>query len=583
LDISGLFFYYLAPKSQLTLQKFKRWGCSLSSIKSLILGCILVGVFLTGAASLGVAWYYNSKEFSNGLVQKARTVHLRLSEVAKFVAGQGGLTRIISEYTEQYKSSDQLTAEDKIVILNQVPVYASMEIGNRNAEKDQYSFRVFSSHPRNKKNEATSEELAIFNEFEKEPDLDEVIRETDELVTVYKPVRLSKAQGCLTCHGDQATSPWGNGKDILGYPMENWTDGRLHGVFAVIQNKNQAMAAQAALGKANSNLVMGFLILLAGIVSFGIGFLLVNPRINKLKNVFLSLTKQLQELTASQDHLSKSSSSLSSSSHQQAAATEEVASALEEVRSMVERNTESANAAAQSILGGAEKTRQIEELANSMSEKIEELGGGLSEVLNQLQAGNQQMEEIEGMIKNISNQTQIVNDIAFQTKILSFNASVEAARAGDHGKGFAVVAQQVGELAALSSRASSQITELLTSSTSKVEKTRQQWSAQAIDIESAISHRVQDGLEATKAAVEEISNLNELVNVISSNVIQISKASEEQAQGVSEINKAISEISSTTQLNASTASQVDQESVNIRKAVNSLEGLGEDLSSIIAG
>ena len=46
-------------------------------------------------------------------------------------------------------------------------------------------------------------------------------------------MRLSEKQGCLECHGDPKTSPWGNGKDILGYPMENYKDNELEGLFII--------------------------------------------------------------------------------------------------------------------------------------------------------------------------------------------------------------------------------------------------------------------------------------------------------------------------------------------------------------
>ncbi len=60
--------------------------------------------------------------------------------------------------------------------------------------------------------------------------------------------------------------------------------------------------------------------------------------------------------------------------------------------------------------------------------------------------------------------------VRHNSKLLSFNASVEAARAGDHGKGFAVVTEEVGNLAQMSGQASTEIYEILESSISSVEK-----------------------------------------------------------------------------------------------------------------
>ena len=64
----------------------------------------------------------------------------------------------------------------------------------------------------------------------------------------------------------------------------------------------------------------------------------------------------------------------------------------------------------------------------------------------------------------------MINDIVFQTKLLSFNASVEAERAGEHGKGFAVVAQEVGNLATMSGESAEEITKILDESVKMVQK-----------------------------------------------------------------------------------------------------------------
>jgi methyl-accepting chemotaxis protein len=555
----------------------------MKSIKGLIIGCITIAIVLVGSISLGIAYYYNKVEFSNGLVQKARTIHLRLSEIAKFVATQGGLGRTIEFYKEKYKNPEDLTDQDKQEILNQVPIYAAIVVGNANAGQDQYSFRIFSRDPRNKENKATDAELLILDRFQTDQSLPEIVEETSEKITVFKPVRISKSQGCLTCHGDPATSPWGNGKDILGYKMENWDDGRLHAVFAVVQNKNEAIKAQAAAGKTDSTGVMAIAIFVCSFIILFLSIMLVTPRVARLQVIFNNLREQLVLLIKSQRSLDEVSSSLSSSSTEQAAATEEVASALEEVRSMVERNSEGANTANKNASECADKASQLSDLSQDMSGKIEDLGKTITEVNEQLKTGVQKMGDIESMMSHISNQTKIVNDIAFQTKILSFNASVEAARAGDQGKGFAVVAQQVGELAALSSKAAKEISELLKESSQKVSEAMAEWVQQAQEIEQMSTVRISEGLEVTQMTVAEIQNLSDLVNSISGNIMQIAEASKEQSQGVFEINKAIGEISTSTQANATSANNVEQATKLIGDSCDNITNLGDDLKEVIEG
>src|SRR5690606_3309812 len=132
----------------------------------------------------------------------------------------------------------------------------------------------------------------------------------------------------------------------------------------------------------------------------------------------------------------------------------------------------------ESVEKTAEAVHQIEQMANSTSinamesktisnktktvahegleamKKLIEAFGKIKEsnnlMFSQIENYNQQLSEIVNSIQEIESKTQIINDIVFQTKLLSFNASVESARAGEHGKGFAVVAEEVGNLASMS-------------------------------------------------------------------------------------------------------------------------------------
>lgn len=188
---------------------------------------------ICASTSIGVALYFAHTDLKKGIEEKASTIHSRLEAATEFVALQGGLKPIVERMRGKYKSDAEMSDDDKLDVLKQVPIFAAMKIGAKDAEAEGYRFRVFSDEPRKKDNQATDFEMQIFNKFLADEKLKKYVHDDGDSVTVYKPVRLSESQGCLTCHGAPETSPWGNGKDILGHKMENWKDGKLHGVFAI--------------------------------------------------------------------------------------------------------------------------------------------------------------------------------------------------------------------------------------------------------------------------------------------------------------------------------------------------------------
>lgn len=97
---------------------------------------------------------------------------------------------------------------------------------------------------------------------------------------------------------------------------------------------------------------------------------------------------------------------------------------------------------------------------------FEDLGGILFE-LNEL---GKEITELKENMKEVEEKSKSITDISFQAKLLSFNASVEAARAGDLGKGFAVVAEEVGNLANMSDKASKDVIQIITKNSEGLDK-----------------------------------------------------------------------------------------------------------------
>ncbi|MDG0816593.1 methyl-accepting chemotaxis protein [Bdellovibrio svalbardensis] len=496
-------------------------------LKVKILWTVAVACIMCAAVALGTAIHFNEVEFRKGLITKSRTIHSRLDAAAKFVANQGGLQPMIELYTKKYKSSLELTEEDKSIILQQVPIYAAMKIGMEDSEAQHYNFRVFSNEPRKKENAATFEEMKIFKQFEADVNLQEYVEDNGHKVTVYRPVRLKKSFGCFACHGDPATSPWGNGRDILGYRMEDWKDGKLHGVFAISNDIAETHKAATSDGGLSPTTYLGLFIFAGGLGALLLAAFVMNGPIAVLQRTTKVLGKSGEQLTSTANQIAESSQTLSQAAATQASSLEETVATMEELTSMVKVNSDSATKAA----ALAVSTRDI---ATKGEQEIKIL----IESINSISADSKKIAEI----------TNVIDDIAFQTNLLALNAAVEAARAGEQGKGFAVVAEAVRSLAQRSAEAAKDIASLINGSVAKIRNGSSQ------------AERSGTVLGEIVKSVKEVADLNN----------EIATASAEQRNGINQIGKAMNSLDEVTQKNAASAEQSSAAAMELSSQSHSL-------------
>lgn len=557
------------------MSKFNSLSLSTKVLINVAVACLICGI-----TAISVAVYYNDVAFRDGLASKARTIHGRLDVAAMFVANQGGLEPMIERYTSKYNTSHELTEEDKSIILQQVPIYAAMKIGSEGAEEENYEFRVFSDEPRNQNNQATSSEMEVFNRFKKDTTLEEIVEDNSTHVIVYRPVRLKKSHGCLTCHGNPSTSPWGNGKDILGYQMENWEDGKLHGVFAVKSEVAAVLVAKAEAGDVSSTPFLVGFIFLGGILALFLAWVMLKKPIAQIASVVDDLGSAEMQLVDTSGNLARNSMDLSTSSNQQASAIQETSSSLNEITSMVNKTTESARAAADLASKSREKAQQGEKVISEMVKSMNEIDSSNQDIMAQVNDSNTKMNQILGVIKEIGEKTRVINDIVFQTKLLSFNASVEAARAGESGKGFAVVAEEVGNLAQMSGEAADQITEMIDQSFQRVDTIVNETKTKVDVLAQQGSDKIEKGVSKAKECGEVFGHILSDVSEVTEMAVTISSANKEQSAGISEINRAVSELDDSTKKNtvmsqesAKSSGMVSEQANSVKVAVSSLRGV----------
>jgi methyl-accepting chemotaxis protein len=242
-----------------------------------------------------------------------------------------------------------------------------------------------------------------------------------------------------------------------------------------------------------------------------------------------------------------------------------------------------ANAAESQKAAETSRARALrgQEVMSQMMTSMSDINRNNDQVIDTVQTSNQSISEIVQMIREISERTQVINTIVFQTKLLSFNASVEAARAGEHGKGFSVVAEEIGNLAQMSGDAAREISEMLERSTKRVEAIVEETKSKVESIMSSAKSTVDHGVvvanECRQVLSEIVASCDEVMQMVSG----IAVASREQSQGVMEVSKAIHQIDQSTQTSADAASKCSVTSNELAVQVKTLRDVAAGLRWVV--
>ncbi len=279
-------------------------------------------------------------------------------------------------------------------------------------------------------------------------------------------------------------------------------------------------------------LSIGFCVLLVSLISWWFTRSLSNKFIavsDRLKDA-VELTKQTSR------RLMESSQIVAESSAEQSAAVQETVSSMSEISSMIaQTNTH------------LRECTDIATQVGTQSEQGNQTMRRLAAAMDSVNHANSQLQNMANIINEVSSKTMIINDIVFKTQLLSINASIEAARAGQHGKGFAVVAEEVGNLAQMSGNAAKEIQLLITDSQKQV--------GQIIEVTQSRSRESQG---VSNEAVASFSEIATGVKAINERLQGVAQATKEQELGIQQINIAMGQMDQTTQRNSGVSTDANR-------------------------
>ena len=279
--------------------------------------------------------------------------------------------------------------------------------------------------------------------------------------------------------------------------------------------------SQDAIAEATLILFMEFAVLLSLIILMV--HLLLRVTLKPMKDFRNEMQISAKENNQTGEKLMSMSSRLSSISTEQSSAIQETVASMSEIKAMVFQT--------QGNLKACESdTKNVQTLVNQGNEVMDDL----NESVNGIRLANSNLESLVDVIGEIREKTGVINEIVNKTQLLSFNASIEAVRAGEHGLGFSLVAQEVAKLAESSGEAAQVRETLVRDSQSNVN-----------DMLTTLNARVEQGDKVTESATQIFKEVSEAVDNVSNKILQISEATSEQKLGIEQSAIAMERLSST--------------------------------------
>lgn len=547
-------------------------------LKHKIILCSLWGVVATGIVCVLVE---RSVVRTQGIQQARsamRSAIMEAEDVRESIAGLGeqqvfDKDKLLKEYLKVRNENGDIT---KTGLYNTIPVVAAWKALESASTSAGYTFRIAKHEARNSKNLPTPDEepiLAVLND-RKNSEYFKVDEQKKEIIYA-RPIVLSK--DCLTCHGDPARSPTGDGKDMLGYKMENWKAGETHGAFIL---KSSTKALDQAVSDSIQEIALALLIVtgIAIVVTLVVANKItraldlvedvaagnlatsenfksndeLGDTVTSMRNMVTALQESIATVSENAQSLAAASeelSTVSSNVNQNAATARSQTEAVARSAANVSRNLQSVAAATEEMNASIDEIARNAAQASKVATRASSMAGETTAAVTKLGESSTEIGQVIG----------VINSIAEQTKLLALNATIEAARAGEAGKGFAVVASEVKELAKQTADATEEISRKINSVQSDTET-----AVRAISEIAAIVQEITDIQGTVAAAIEEQAATT---REISKNVQEAAAGGTEISDNAQEVSRSVQTTSQGASDTSAVARQLSSLSANLRSLV----------------
>ena len=287
----------------------------------------------------------------------------------------------------------------------------------------------------------------------------------------------------------------------------------------------------------------------------------INYAVKEMRNVVYRINTTAQEVASASNRSRRTAAELNDAATRQAA---QILATTERIRTMAKSMDDMSQSAGRS----AEVAQGSVLTAKRGAEAVQNTIKGMDEMREQIQETAKRIKRLGESSQQIGEIVELINDIAEQTNILSLNAAIQAAMAGDAGRGFAVVADEVQRLAERSGAATKQIADLV--------KTIQADTNEAVSSMEKATNGVVEGTRLADAAGQALGQIESVSEQLSGLIVRIAKDARAQSEAATTVSTSMTEIQEAT---ATTSAGTQQTAESIAK----LSDLVGELQASVAG
>jgi len=309
----------------------------------------------------------------------------------------------------------------------------------------------------------------------------------------------------------------------------------------------------------------------AGDLSFNIPERGRTDEVGQLVQAFRDMLESLRQLTLDirdgTNVLASSSAEILATTTQVAAGSAETATAVSETTATVEEVRQTVQLASQKAKLVSESTQRTAQISQSGRQAVDELIAGMERIREQTALAAESIVSLSEQSQVIGEIILTVNDLAEQSNLLSVNAAIEAAKAGEQGKGFGVVAQEIKSLADQSKQATTQVRAIL----GDIQKA----TGAAVMATDLCGKSVDAGAQQSDAAGDAIRILADNIAEAAQAALQIAASSQQQLVGMDQVALAMENIKQASAQNMAGTGQAEAAAQNLHELGGKLKQLVE--------